>query len=128
DLALRGVRLVTRFYSRLNLAEFVGLSAVLATGFLLVRGGTVSIGTAGAAALYFHNLFAPINIALGLADDAQRAAAGLSRLVGVADAAPQAEPADGRAGPHRDPIEVRGVRYSYRPGHPVLHDVDLHVA
>ncbi|HEY8481795.1 MAG TPA: ABC transporter ATP-binding protein [Spirillospora sp.] len=128
DLAVRGARLVTRFYSRLNLAEFVGLSAVLVTGFLLVGGGAVSIGTAGAAALYFHNLFAPINIVLGLADDVQRAAAGLARLVGVADVAPSQEPAARSAGPRRDPVEVRGVRYSYRPGHPVLHDVDLRVA
>ena len=29
DLMLRGARLSTRFYSRLNLAEFVGLSAAL---------------------------------------------------------------------------------------------------
>src|SRR5690606_36298522 len=137
DLALRGVRLVTRFYARLNLAEFVGLSAVLLTGFLLVRGGSVSIGTAGAAALYFHNLFAPINIALGLADDAQRATASLSRLVGVADAAsplPERESGDDAAreagrgsGPDGVPVEVRGVRYSYRTGHPVLHGVDLRI-
>ncbi|TDE35322.1 ABC transporter ATP-binding protein [Actinomadura sp. 6K520] len=129
DLVLRGARLVTRFYSRLNLAEFVGLSAVLATGFLLVRGGAVSIGTASAAALYFHNLFAPINIALGLADDAQSATAGLARLVGVADAAPprSEEAASGRTGPGRGPVEVRGVRYSYRTGHPVLHDIDLDI-
>ncbi|WP_449066496.1 ABC transporter transmembrane domain-containing protein, partial [Planomonospora algeriensis] len=93
DLALRGVRLVTRFYSRLNLAEFIGLSAVLATGFLLVRSGDASIGTASAAALYFHGLFTPINIVLGLADDVQAATAGLARLVGVAgaeDRAPRA--------------------------------------
>jgi len=135
-LALRGVRLVTRFYARLNLAEFVGLSAVLLTGFLLVRGGSVSIGTASAAALYFHNLFAPINVALGLADDAQRATASLSRLVGVADAAPPPEkesedaaaPEAGRdPGADGVPVEVRGVRYSYRTGHPVLHGVDLRI-
>ncbi|TDC68060.1 ABC transporter ATP-binding protein [Actinomadura sp. GC306] len=130
DLVLRGVRLVTRFYARLNLAEFIGLSAVLAAGFLLVRNGSVSIGTASAAALYFHNLFAPINIALGLADDAQSATAGLARLVGVADAAPpRAAAADaGRTGPAGGPVEVRGVRYAYRTGHPVLRGVDLDIA
>ncbi|WUH99884.1 ABC transporter ATP-binding protein/permease [Spirillospora sp. NBC_00431] len=138
DLALRGVRLVTRFYSRLNLAEFVGLSAVLVTGFLLVDNGTVSIGTASAAALYFHNLFNPINVALGLVDDAQSAIAGLARLVGVAETAPSPGHASlspghastpGHAGePGGGPVEVRGVRYAYRSGHPVLHDVDLRVA
>ncbi|WP_030171568.1 ABC transporter ATP-binding protein [Spirillospora albida] len=127
ELALKGVRLVTRFYSRLNLAEFVGLAAVLAAGFLLVRNGSVSIGTASAAALYFHNLFGPINVALGLVDDAQSALAGLARLIGVADTAPV--PSERPAEPARDgTIRVEGVGYSYRPGHPVLHDIDLHIA
>ncbi|GAA3507697.1 ABC transporter ATP-binding protein [Actinomadura keratinilytica] len=138
ELMLRGARLVTRFYSRLNLAEFVGLSAVLATGFWLVRGGSVSIGTASAAALYFHNLFTPINVALGLVDDAQSALAGLTRLVGVADAAPPSPGRDaaGHAGRRGEggcdesdgSVLVSGVGYAYRPGRPVLHDVDLHIA
>ncbi|GLW66570.1 multidrug ABC transporter permease [Actinomadura rubrobrunea] len=129
DLMLRGARLSTRFYSRLNLAEFVGLSAVLVTGFLLVRGGSVSIGTASAAALYFHNLFTPINVALGLVDDAQSATAGLARLVGVADAAPAPSPVRDAPGQVGDgSVRVSGVGYSYRPGHPVLHDIDLHIA
>ena len=55
----------TRFYGRLNLAEYVGLSAVLVAGFPMVRADAVTIGTAAtAAALYFHNLFNPINTAL----------------------------------------------------------------
>jgi ATP-binding cassette subfamily C protein len=83
ELTMRGVRLVLRFYSRLHIGEYIGLAAVLVTGFLLVRGGLTSIGTATAAALYFHNLFSPINSALVLMDDAQSAGASLARLVGV---------------------------------------------
>ncbi|HWS39557.1 MAG TPA: ABC transporter ATP-binding protein, partial [Actinoplanes sp.] len=82
---MRGIRVLTRFYGRLNLAEFTGLAAVLVVGFLLVRTGSVSIGAATVAALYFHSLFTPINTALGLVDDAQAAGAGLVRLVGVTD-------------------------------------------
>ncbi|MGI5200642.1 ABC transporter transmembrane domain-containing protein [Spirillospora sp. CA-108201] len=85
DLTMRGVTLVLRFYMRLHVAEYTGLAAVLVAGFLLVRGGSVSVGTATAAALYFHNLFTPMNTALALLDDAQAAAAGLARLTGVAD-------------------------------------------
>jgi len=85
DLALQGVRLVTRFYARLNLAEFVGLSAILAMGFLLVGANAVTVGVATAAALYFHSLFGPITTALALVDDAQAATASLARLIGVAD-------------------------------------------
>ncbi|MFG2000810.1 ABC transporter ATP-binding protein [Spirillospora sp. NPDC048911] len=126
DLALRGMRLVTRFYSRLNLAELVGLSAVLVAGFLLVRDGSVSIGTASAAALYFHSLFTPINIALGLVDDAQAATAGLARLVGVADLAPPRAASGDR--PDDASVQISGVEYAYRPGHPVLSDVTLDIA
>ncbi|GAA3291436.1 hypothetical protein GCM10020295_08280 [Streptomyces cinereospinus] len=81
-LTMRGVELVLGFYSRLHVAEYIGLAAVLFTGYWLVRRGEASIGTATAAALYFHSLFTPVNAALVLLDDAQSATAGLSRLVG----------------------------------------------
>lgn len=130
DLTLRGVQLVLRFYSRLHVAEYTGLAAVLVTGFLLVRGGSVSIGTATAAALYFHSLFGPVNTALVLLDDAQSATAGLARLVGVVDepVPPVAErglPADTAGVPIVPTVTVDGVGHAYVPGRPVLSDVDL---
>ncbi|WP_232075991.1 ABC transporter ATP-binding protein [Phytohabitans suffuscus] len=129
-LALRAVRLITRFFGRLNLAEYVGLCAVLVTGFVLVRADAATIGTATAAALYFHNLFNPINVALSLVDDAQVAAAGLARLVGVASlpATPDTATPD-TAAPEvaGGSLKAAGLGHSYVPGHPVLRDVDLHV-
>ena len=127
DLLLRGIALQTRFYARLHVAEFAGLAAVLATGFFLVRGDAVSIGTATAAALYFHGLFSPINIALALVDDAQAAAAGLHRLVGVADLNPPPAPA-AEVDETADAVVVRGLDFAYRPGRPVLCDIDLTIA
>ncbi|MEV7343458.1 ABC transporter ATP-binding protein [Streptomyces sp. NPDC093544] len=124
DLTLRGVRLVLRFYSRLHLAEYTGLAAVLVVGFLLVRDGSTSIGTATAAALYFHSLFGPVNTALVLLDDAQSATAALARLVGVVDEpAPETRAEEmSRSVPT---VTLTGVGHAYRPGRPVLHDVDL---
>ncbi|MDT0344610.1 ABC transporter ATP-binding protein [Streptomyces litchfieldiae] len=123
-VSLRGVRLVLRFYCRLHLAEYTGLVAVLVTGFVLVRQDAVTIGTATAAALYFHSLFTPVNAALVLLDDAQSATAGLGRLIGVADLPAPAElPAPRPAAPGT--VTVTGLSYGYRPGHPVLHDIDL---
>lgn len=126
DLALRGIRLVSGFFSRLNLAEFIGLAAVLLTGFFLVDNGSVSIGTATAAALYFHSLFNPVNAALFLIDEAQSAGASLARLVGVSNL-----PAEREAG-ERDArmagsVEVRGLNHAYVSGHAVLRDIDLEV-
>ncbi|MGW6819373.1 ABC transporter ATP-binding protein [Streptomyces sp. NPDC055005] len=126
DLALRGIRLVSGFFSRLNLAEFIGLAAVLVTGFLLVGNGSVSIGTATAAALYFHGLFNPVNTALFLIDDAQSAGASLARLVGVASLPAEEGPA-GTARPADGSVRVRALGHAYEPGHPVLTDVDLEV-
>lgn len=127
DIALTAARLWTRFYSRLNLAEFIGLGAVLTVGFLLVRGGDVSVGTATAAALYFHGLFNPINVALSLVDDAQAAMASLARLVGVAETPPPAEPAR-PAQPADASVTVKDVRHAYRADEEVLHGVDLDIA
>ncbi|MYW89833.1 ABC transporter ATP-binding protein [Amycolatopsis rubida] len=127
ELALRGVRLATRFYGRLNLAEFVGLSAVLAAGFLLVGANLATVGVATAAALYFHSLFGPINTALALVDDAQAATASLSRLIGVTDLPSPAEPT--RVGPPVDAsVKAAGIGHSYVDDHPVLREVDLEVA
>jgi ATP-binding cassette subfamily C protein len=127
DLSLRGVALRTRFYSRLHVGEYAGLCAVLAVGFVLLRQGSATVGGATAAALYFHGLFGPVNVALALVDDAQAAAAGLRRLVGVADLPVPAEAR--RAGAPADaPVTVRSLGHAYVPGRPVLHDVTLDVA
>ncbi len=126
QLGLRVMGMQTRFFGRLNLAEWIGVAAVLTAGFLLVRGGLATIGTASAAALYFINLFGPINQVLFLLDTAQSATASLARIVGVADLpaeenpADHAEPADGR-------VQVKDLGHSYVDGHPVLAAVDLDV-
>ncbi|QDY79720.1 ABC transporter ATP-binding protein [Streptomyces qinzhouensis] len=146
-LTMRGVDLVLNFYGRLHFAEFAGLAAVLVTGFLLVRDGSASVGTATAAALYFHSLFTPINAALVLLDEAQSAMSGLARIVGVADQPlPDEHPVpDDQMPPPGHPlppgqqrteakpppsprdasVTVTGLRHAYENGHPVLHGVDL---
>lgn len=125
ELMLRGVRLVTGFYNGLNAAEFIGLAAVLGTALVLVGNGAVTIGTATTAALYFHNLFNPINAALRLLDETQTARASLARLVGVADLPPR---------PELPPvslvdfsIKVAGVEHAYRHGRPSLSGIDLEI-
>ncbi|MFC9483503.1 ABC transporter ATP-binding protein [Streptomyces griseus] len=149
DLTMRSVNLVLGFYGRLHIAEYIGLAAVLIAGFWLVRDGAVSIGTATAAALYFHSLFGPVNAALVLLDDAQSAAAGLARLVGVTDLAEDPDPAAGKADPAPCPVPhqrtapdaapgpkavtapataavtAHAVSHAYGLGRPVLHEVSL---
>jgi ATP-binding cassette subfamily C protein len=127
DLTLTGIGLQTRFFSRLNLAEYLGLSAVLAVGYLLVQDGAVTVGAATAAARYFTNLFGPINTALGLMDEAQSAAASLARLVGVADLPPQPGELVADRHPQDASVQVSGVQHAYLPGRDVLRDVHLQI-
>lgn len=126
NLALDGIHIVTGFFSRLNLAEYIGLAAMLGAGFLLVDNGSVSIGTATAAALYFHSLFNPVNATLFLIDDAQSAGASFARLVGLSKLPAEQTVPGGRA-PADGSVKVSALSYAYGAGAPVLRKVDLEV-
>ncbi|MGX6450046.1 ATP-binding cassette domain-containing protein, partial [Patulibacter sp. S7RM1-6] len=129
DLGLLGIRLQTRrFGVFVNAAELVGLAAILAVGFLLVRADAITVGAASAGALYFHRAFDPIGALLFLVDDLQEATTALARLVGVARIAPPPEPARPRT-PRDGAVALDGVSFAYDAGAaPVLHDVDLRIA
>ncbi|MFF3065352.1 ABC transporter ATP-binding protein [Oerskovia sp. NPDC057915] len=107
DLALTGIGLLTRFYNRLNVAELIGLGAVLTVGFWLVSGDAVTVGAATAAALYFHRLFGPIGTVLGEFDEIQKAGAGLARLVGVTTATAATAEGD-RSSAEGDALSAQG--------------------
>ncbi|MCM2389504.1 ABC transporter ATP-binding protein [Streptomyces albipurpureus] len=125
--SLRATRLRTRFFGRLNLAELIGLAAVLALGFHLVREGAVTIGEATAAALFFHRLFDPIGALLSVFDELQEAGAGLARLVGVTLLPRTAVPADPPR-PRDSSLALTEVSYSHREGVEVPSGVSLSVA
>lgn len=127
DYQLATVRVLTRFFGRLNVAEFVGLAAVLLVGYLLVARDEVTLGAAAAAALYFSRLFDPINTVLSLFDTVQQAGASLTRLVGLWNAPVPPEPAVGRRPAGAD-LRVQRLEAGYGPGREVLHGIDLTVS
>lgn len=112
---LRATRIGVAFWNQLNVAELVGLAAVLAAGYVLVRSGATTIGGATAAALYFHALFGPIGAVLGGIDELQKASAALSRMVGVLTLPEQPER---RVRNERGPVEVslEGIDFGYDEG------------
>lgn len=87
DAQIEGVRVANRLFRWINSGELVGLSAILATGFLLNLQGTITVGLVTTAALLFHRLFDPVGRLIFGLDDIQRATVGLARLVGVIDLA-----------------------------------------
>ncbi|MEU7740792.1 ABC transporter ATP-binding protein [Nonomuraea sp. NPDC049158] len=143
DISVSVFTLFTRFVGRVNRAEFFGLAAILVAGFLLVRGGSVTVGESAAAAVLFHRLFNPIAMLLFTFDEVQAAGASLARLVGVVELppAPRLVTGDGPPRPvtghgqdraSRVPadgsLELSGVRFSYDGQVDVLHGVSVRVA
>nr|WP_042191320.1 ABC transporter ATP-binding protein [Kibdelosporangium sp. MJ126-NF4]CEL19996.1 ABC transporter, transmembrane region:ABC transporter [Kibdelosporangium sp. MJ126-NF4]CTQ97220.1 ABC bifunctional lipid A exporter [Kibdelosporangium sp. MJ126-NF4] len=123
NLSLDVFRLFTRFTTRNNRAEFVGLTAVLVVGFLLVRGDMTTVGAVTAAALYFHRLFNPIGFLIMEFDEIQAAGASMARLAGVASIDPPTAP-DKPSEPTAASLELHGITHHY-DGPAVLHDVSL---
>jgi len=127
DMSISVFRLLARFLGYQNRAESVGLSAILAVGYFLVRDGASTVGATTAAALYFHRLFGPLGALMMTFDQVQSAGASLSRLVGVADIELPAEPAV-PAVPRDASVRIRGLTHHYENGPVVLDDVSLDIA
>ena len=126
EWSIQARRMVNRFFSRLNFAEFLGMSALLLTGFWLVQRNAASLGEATTAVLFFLRLFNPINQLLFVVDDMQSAAASLSRIVGVIDVpASEPEPVPPPRPDGSPPVHVRELTFHYDGGPDVLHGIDL---
>ncbi|TWS24364.1 ABC transporter ATP-binding protein [Tsukamurella sputi] len=121
-----------RLFGRVNLAEFVGMAAILVLGFALVDARLVTVGAVTTAMLLFLRLFGPIGALLMVMDDIQSAGASLARIVGVitladddASSAPSGE-VPVRDGPPA--VEVDAVAFGYGTGRRVLDAVSVRIA
>lgn len=116
-------RLYTRFGTRMNGSELVGLLLVLSSGFFLVQADAVTVGAATTAALFFHRLFKPIGALLFVFDQVQSSGAAVARLAGVVMIdRPEGEGDE----PGPEPVlRVSGLRHEYDADRPVLHGIDL---
>ncbi|WP_432888133.1 ABC transporter ATP-binding protein [Kribbella sp. CA-245084] len=112
DISITVFRLFSFFSARINHAEFTGLTAILVTGFFLVRADAVTVGAVTAAALYFHRLFNPVNVVLMEFDQIQTAAAGMSRLAGVLEIEAAPAPPAG-PGPADRSLELFDISHNY---------------
>lgn len=111
------------WYPLTELAYALPLVAVLAWGGYLVAHGHASVGQVTAVALYVVALIDPLDEALTWLDELQVGGASLARIVGVSLVPDDRRATDGVPGDAV--VRARGLRYAYRPGHDVLHGVDL---
>ncbi|MEH0548481.1 ABC transporter ATP-binding protein [Streptomyces sp. B21-105] len=105
--------------------------ATLLVGGLLYLRGHVSLAEVTAACLYVQQLTGPVDRFLFWMDELQVGGASLARILGVRppDARRRpAQPAADAEAPAGGDLVTEGVRYAYRAGHDVLHDIDLRVA
>ncbi|WP_162872986.1 ABC transporter ATP-binding protein [Austwickia chelonae] len=141
----------TRLFAGVNLAEFLGVSVLLAVGTWLVQAGEVSVGQATAASLFFFRLFGPIGALVMVIDQVQSASVSLQRIVGLGTDMPtgqigeqktaggpgvgpgrDAEPTDGTATqgavvPCSGDLTAQALTFAYDGGARVLDGFDLTV-
>lgn len=96
---------------------------VALAGAWVIPHGYATLGVVTTVALYGVQLAQPLGELSYLVDELQSAAISLARIFGVDEVEPD-RAASGKQ-PESAGIRATGVTYEYRPGHPVLHGVDL---
>lgn len=88
-----------------------------------VTAGWVTIGQVTTAILYVEALWGPFDLLVHTVDRVQVGVASTTRLLGISTVPP--DRVAGPALPDGSDLEGRDLRYAYRPGHDVLHGIDL---
>ncbi|MFF3093461.1 ABC transporter ATP-binding protein [Streptomyces cyaneofuscatus] len=102
------------------------LGAVLLLGGWFVLEGWLTVGQLTTGALLAQMMVDPIGLILRWYDELQVAQVSLARLVGVREIEPDA--GDAAVGPDGRDVRADDVRFGYREGVDVLHQVSLDVA
>ncbi|MFF0447348.1 ABC transporter ATP-binding protein [Streptomyces sp. NPDC004609] len=110
----------------INLTHITVLASVLLIGGAFVLRGWIDVGELTTGALLAQMLVEPVGIILRWYDELQVAQVSLARLVGVREIEPDA--GDGGVLPDGRDVRADEVRFGYREGVDVLHEVSLAVA
>ncbi|MFH8403879.1 ABC transporter ATP-binding protein [Streptomyces sp. NPDC018019] len=108
-----------------NVTHVLILGSVLLLGGLFVLRGWLTPGQLTTGALLAQMMSEPVSIILRWYDELQVAQVSIARLVGVREIEPDA--ADERAEPVGRDVRADDVRFGYRAGVDVLHEVSLRV-
>ncbi|MEU9605750.1 ABC transporter ATP-binding protein [Streptomyces sp. NPDC048057] len=112
-------------FPAVNATHITVLGSVLLIGGFFVLQGWLDIGQLTTGALLAQMLVEPVGLVLRWYDELQVAQVSLARLVGVREIEPDA--GDDRIRPDGRAVRADEVRFGYREGVDVLHDVTLAV-
>ncbi len=126
DTEIRTLSLRMHLFFWLFLSFAIPLVTSLLWGAHLVGQDAATLGQVTTVCLYALSLRNPISELVMWMDEFQVAAASLSRIVGVELVPSDRTPSGAR--PDGEDVVAREVRYAYRPGHDVLHGIDLTLA
>ncbi|GAB3529661.1 ABC transporter ATP-binding protein [Arthrobacter monumenti] len=117
------LRLRTVLFPFADFSFWIPVAGVLLWGGWLASQGLVTPGVIATVALYAVRLIDPIDLLIMWIDEIQVGASSLARIIGIKNVAADRTATD--AEPLNEDILVKDVRYAYRPGHDVLHGVNL---
>jgi ATP-binding cassette subfamily B protein len=129
-VVVRGVETDSRVGAMKGLAVGLARLAALLLGGLRVARGELSPGALVAFLGYIGALFGPVQGLAGMVQTVRRGGVALEAVFSILDApdsiadAPDALQVERIQGG----VELRGVTFEYRPGHPVFRNLDLRVA
>jgi len=128
DAHMRSVKISAWYLPVIELAGLLTTAIAVGVGGWWVHEGDLLIGTVVFFVLTLSNLFEPVQQLSQLFNIVQSAGAALNKLFALLDTPVDVPERNGAVDlPERGAITVSGVGFSYAPGVPVLHDVDLEI-
>jgi len=117
------------FFPAIDVVSALGVTLVLWYGGRLILGGDtgVTVGQVTAFILYLNRFFQPIRDLSQVYNLLQSAAVAAERIVEVLDQQPEVEDRPGAValGRVRGEIRFENVTFGYKPGQPVVRDINL---
>ena len=127
---MQTIRLSAAYFPGIEFLSGIGLAVVLWFGSIGVLDHQIQIGVMVAFIGYLASFFDPIQQLSQLYDDFQSSMAALEKIHSVFDTVPKlADPPGAPRLPFVDgAVDLDHVTFGYVAGHPVIHDVTLHIA
>ena len=130
SLSLRAIKMMSAFEPAVDFASAAGTLIVIYFGGRLAFNQTLSVPDLVAFFLYLDQLYAPVRTISGSWEHIQRALASADRVAELMEEEPELRDRPGAvklAGRAEGNISFRDVGFEYKPGIPVLENIDLDI-